>query len=144
MQNDGSSVVTVAILAVTFILIVLIAFLPSIIAFKKEHPNRWLILAINGFLGPIGGIGWLLALVWSLRAVHKSPLSATGEGSDGGESGLNLFVNDERKIRVVGGGITVAEELSTLKDLLDSGAISQDEFASLKTNVLSKIKKLES
>lgn len=123
-----------------------IAFLPSIIAFRKEHPNRWLILAINGFLGPIGGLGWLLALVWAMKAVHKSPLTATGEGTDGGESGLNIFANDEQKISISSRveGImrrSVVEELAALQVLLDRGAINSSEFKKLKRELMERSEK---
>jgi T4 superinfection immunity protein len=47
-------------------------FLPTIIAFARNHHNAWAICALNGFLGWTV-IGWISALVWSLTAVR--PLS---------------------------------------------------------------------
>jgi hypothetical protein len=140
-MDDGSVVfqyfLTIFILAA---IVLPIAFLPSIIAFRKKHPNRWLILAVNGFLGPIGGLGWLLALAWSLKVIHRSPLTEEGLGSDGGESGLNIFVNDERKVRIVNEGQwgtpDKTEQLLKLKELLDSGALTKEEFETVKGEIL--------
>jgi Superinfection immunity protein len=61
---------------------------PTLLAFRRDHPNRWIILVINvAFGGTI--IGWGIALVWAMRAAHR-----VGSTSSGGESGLNLFIND--------------------------------------------------
>ena len=40
--------------------------LPTLIAFRRRHPNRWAILAINLVLGQTG-IGWVVSLVWALH-----------------------------------------------------------------------------
>lgn len=47
-----------------------VAFLPSIIAFVRRHHNRYAILVLNILLGWTG-VGWVLALVWSLTAVWR-------------------------------------------------------------------------
>jgi hypothetical protein len=49
-----------------------IFFLPSIIAFNREHRNRWVILVINIVFG-FTLLGWLVALIWSLNKID-SPL----------------------------------------------------------------------
>ena len=58
---------------VASLLFVLISFaiymLPTIIAFRRKHPNRWIIALINFFFG-VTFIGWILALVWSMLAIH--------------------------------------------------------------------------
>ena len=57
---------------------------PTLLAFRRDHPNRWIILVINvAFGGTI--IGWGIGLVWAMRAAHR-----VGSTSSGGESGLNL------------------------------------------------------
>src|ERR1700722_10006612 len=69
--------------------------LASIVAFRRDHPNRWIILVINlAFGGTV--IGWGVALAWAMRAVHR-----LGSASSGGESGLNLFVNDVTKVQLL-------------------------------------------
>jgi len=77
----------------------LIYMVPTIVAFRRNHPNRWLILALNlAFGGTV--FGWVICIVWACQAIH---LTDDPEGSDGGESGLNLFVNDIQRVRVEAG-----------------------------------------
>jgi hypothetical protein len=45
-----------------FLAILLIGFMPSIVAIRTRHPRRWLIIAVNFFLGGLG-IGWIIAWV---------------------------------------------------------------------------------
>ncbi|UWU20931.1 superinfection immunity protein [Rhizobium sp. CB3060] len=128
-DDDGSVV------AATFLIIGLIATLiyliPTIIAFCRSHPNRWLIAVINVALGGTG-IGWLGALVWACSAAHLSPT-----GSNGGESGLNLFVNDPQRVKIEPAGLQmsfddISAQLLRLKRLRDGGAITPDEYEDLK------------
>lgn len=42
-----------------------IYFLPTIIAFKRSHRNRWIIFLLNIFGATI--ILWVIALVWALN-----------------------------------------------------------------------------
>lgn len=42
-----------------------ISFLPSIIAFRRDHPSRIAILLVNIFLSWTG-IAWIVALVWAI------------------------------------------------------------------------------
>ena len=107
---------------------------PSITAFARSHPNRWLIAALNVF-GGLTVLGWVLALLWALQAIHKSPRTALGSGTDGGESGLNVFANDDRRV-VVKSSADPATQLRHLKELADSGTISPEEFAVLKADVI--------
>ena len=44
-----------------------IFFLPTIIAFKRSHRNRWIIFLLNIFGATI--ILWVIALVWSLNKI---------------------------------------------------------------------------
>jgi hypothetical protein len=123
--------------AIIFLIIGIVFILPSIVAFRRDHPNRWIILVINvAFGGTI--IGWGVAMVWALRAVHQP-----GFANSGGESGLNLFINDVKKIQVVEPpplpAASVAQELERLHDLLTRGAISQVEFDGLKASFLDNI-----
>ncbi|MBY0370046.1 superinfection immunity protein [bacterium] len=131
-DGDNTWIVVLAVIVIGLY----IYFLPSIFAFKREHPNRWIILAINTFLGATGII-WLASLIWALRAVH---ISATG--NDGGESGLNVAVNDEATVRVIhenqagSAGTDIVSQLQRLKGLLDSGAITPDEYEHLKRQAI--------
>jgi Superinfection immunity protein/Short C-terminal domain len=121
-------------LAAFFLIIGFVYIIPTFIAFRRNHPNRWPILLINVVFG--GTIlGWGIALGWALRAVHRP-----GSTSSGGESGLNIFVNDVRRVQLVEPPPhpqpSTTEELERLHELLVRGAISQDEFDGLKAKLL--------
>jgi hypothetical protein len=128
------------VIAIVIIVLAFIYFVPSIVAFRRGHPNRWPILIINFLFGGTG-LGWLGSLVWAAGAVHKSPT-----GSNGGESGLNVFVNDPVTVRLAPESVpalidsgTVEEKLRRLKQLFDSGAISAEEYAGLKKPLLDRL-----
>ena len=133
--------------AVFFILLILF-FIPTYVAFYRNHPNRWLILVINATLGGTG-IGWLGSLVWAFSAAHMS-----NEGSNGGESGLNLFANDPQQVTIVPSerdgqikspsvpplkdklGNDIVAQLGKLNALKQSGTIDEDEFLVLKRKLI--------
>ena len=131
------------ILALATLAFLVVYFIPSYIAFYRQHPNRWLILVINTGLG-LTGVIWLGCIIWALQIIHLS-----GEdGSDGGESGLNLFANDEQRVRLtnVEGSATFFQPstddylsmLMQLKNLHETGALSDEEFSLLKERLLSE------
>jgi hypothetical protein len=132
VQTDDTAFaifMVIALLIVGFIYI-----LPTVVAFRRVHPNRWIILVINvAFGGTI--LGWGIALAWALRAAHR-----VGSASSGGESGLNLFVNDTKRIQVVEPpplpATSLSHELERLHDLHTRGAISQAEFDGLKAKLI--------
>jgi hypothetical protein len=89
-----------------------------------------MILVINlAFGGTI--IGWGVALAWAMRAVHR-----LGSTNSGGDSGLNVFINDVRKVQVIEPPAlpqtSATQELERLHSLLIRGVISQIEFDVLK------------
>lgn len=114
---------------------------PAIVAFWRDHPNRWLILIINAMLGGTG-IVWLFCLVWAFRAAH---IAASADGSDGGESGLNLAANDPKVItwdkkgsrpRIPDTTSSTLEKLERLRELHQQGTIDSDQFSRLRDHVL--------
>jgi hypothetical protein len=48
------------------IFIFLIYFIPSAIAFRKGHRNKWSIFWLNLLLGG-SGAGWIVCLVWAIK-----------------------------------------------------------------------------
>ena len=58
--------VIVAILIIIFSIILFL--LPIIIAISRNHPNKVAIILINVLVGWTG-IGWLIALIWSVLAI---------------------------------------------------------------------------
>lgn len=120
-----------------FVIVGLIVFcIPSVIAFKRRHPNRWPILLINMIFGGTG-LGWFGALMWAMSAVHRSPT-----GNHGGESGLNLFVNDVKTLRVSASdqqaGNDPVADLLRLKKLFDAGVVTADEYAAMRKPLLDR------
>lgn len=116
-----------------YVTVALVYVTPSIVAFRRRHPNRWLILVINmAFGGTI--IGWGIALAWALHAAHRP-----GDQPSGGESGLNLFINDAHKVQLVEPPPppqSLGQELERLHGLLTQGVISQAEFDGLKAKLI--------
>lgn len=133
-QPPGSDTAFAIFLVIGLLIAGLVYIAPSIVAFRRNHPNRWIILVINIAFGETI-IGWGIALVWALRAVHRSGLT-----SNGGESGLNIFVNDVRKVQLVEPPplpqTSAVLELERLHDLLVRGVISQVEFDGFKAKLL--------
>lgn len=121
-----------------------IYLIPTVVAFHRQHPNRWVILGINIVFGETG-LGWIGALLWASTAIHRSPT-----GNHGGESGLNLFVNDPKTVRVEGLSMpppvpptapvteALGDQLERLASLHERGLIDDEEHASLRRAVLDR------
>ncbi len=59
--------VNLGITGIIFLCIVsfVIYILPGVIAYKRDHHYKWVIIAMNLFFGATA-IGWLVALVWAV------------------------------------------------------------------------------
>lgn len=57
-------------LILIIILIGFIYFMPSIIAFNREHKDRRAVLALNSILGWTA-VGWLVSLVWAFTGSNR-------------------------------------------------------------------------
>lgn len=126
-----------------------LSVLPTFIAFWRRHPNRWLIMIINIAFGATV-IGWLGALVWALHAVHKPDDPSR---SAGGESGLNVFVNDVQRVQLIDdsagmrrsvidgkvGFDTAVAELERLAKLREARHLTEAEHEALKSTVLRRV-----
>ena len=64
--------VTPLLIAALALLVFFIHFLPSFIAFSRDHHNRLAILILNILFGWTG-FGWLILLIWSLSG-QREPL----------------------------------------------------------------------
>lgn len=53
------------IIAITFIPLVLLYFLPTYVAYRRKHNNVLPIFLVNLLLGGLYGIGWVIALIWA-------------------------------------------------------------------------------
>lgn len=134
--SPDSLPVVVALLIFTVVLLIFNGYmLPTIVAFRRSHPNRWIICAVNLFAG-VTVLGWVLCLIWALHRVH---LKSNPSGTDGGESGLNVYGNDTKWVRVISqenapsrSGRSLAAELQELAELRKQGLLSDQEFSSAK------------
>lgn len=68
--KSKSSMVIPVILLIVFLVIVY--FIPTAIAVKRKHPNRFGIVIVNIFLG-WSLIGWVVALVWAVTDSKSKP-----------------------------------------------------------------------
>lgn len=48
---------------------VLLYFLPAVVAFHRDHAQRWIILLLNVFLAPTG-VAWIILLIWAFSQSH--------------------------------------------------------------------------
>ena len=88
-------------------------FLPSIIAYRRKHPNKTAILIVNFLLGWTF-LGWAGALVWACLDVDASKASTL--------------------TRNIGGN--KYEDIARLQKLKESGAITEVEFEIEKQKLL--------
>lgn len=100
---------------------------PTIVAFKRQHPNRFVIAAVN-LVGGMTGFLWVMTLIWAFQRVHVSEA-----GSNGGESGLNIVANDPVHLAVAR---DKPAQLTELKALLDAGQITAEQYAKVKAEIL--------
>jgi len=100
---------------------------PTIVAFKRQHPNRFVIAAVN-LVGGMTGFLWVLTLIWAFQRVHVSET-----GSNGGESGLNIVANDPVHVAVAR---DKPAQLAELKLLLDAGELTMDQYQKLRAEII--------
>jgi hypothetical protein len=123
-------------LVVLPVLVIYLYFLPTFIAFRRVHPNRVVILVLNVLFG-LTILGWALLLIWATRAAHLS------NPSRGGESGLNVLINDrplvQPELSIATARATATSELEALSAMNESGSLTIDEYTRLRAEVLSRL-----
>tara|TARA_Y200000002_G_C22092864_1_gene419340 strand:+ start:65 stop:370 length:306 start_codon:yes stop_codon:yes gene_type:complete len=83
-------------------------FLPSIIAWNKNHPYKIPIILINVFGSLLWGLGWFIALVWCFILPSASSTAPSGS----------------------------ADEIRKLYELKEQGVITEKEFETKKAELL--------
>ena len=125
-------------------------FLPTIIAILRQKTNTGAIFALNFFLG-WSLIGWVVSLIWALSSdnvrtqtviVNNAPPASASPAPAYEYRGVQL----NRKAAGPGdhAGMKQAanapsdkfEELRKLKQLLDEGVLTQEEFNKQKSRLL--------
>lgn len=92
------------------LLILPLAFLPTIIAIGKNHPYKVAIVLLNVVGGLFYGIGWCAALIWCFVVPRDSGKPAVG----------------------------VAQELERLHELKTRGILTPEEFETRKRAMLAR------
>ena len=98
---DGSTI--------TFLVLILMYFLPTIVAFMRQQYNTTSIFILNLFLG-WSVIGWVVALVWAFKKPDTQATTILSSSN--------------------------ADEIKKLKELADAGIISAEEYETKKQLLL--------
>ena len=112
-----------AIELIVLLIISSLYFIPTIIAFSRKRNNRTAIFILNLFLGWTF-VGWIASLVWACVADKPQTIVVNNSYSSSEKT------SDPNKIE------DKFESLKKLKDLLDSGVLSQSEFEEQKARIL--------
>ena len=112
-----------AFLIILLITAVAFYFMPTIIAFNRDHSARFAILFINLFFG-FTGIAWIACLVWSFSGSSQMSVSQTVIVNS--RSGDSVGDHDQRRY----------EKLAKLSELKKMGAITEAEFQQEKSKII--------
>lgn len=103
-----------------------IYFLPSIIALSRKKNNAAGIILLNFFLGWTF-IGWIVSLIWACLKDNEPQTIVVNNSYPKQQNSLDTKRNDfDEKL----------DSLQKLKNLLDSGVLSQEEFEQQKAKLL--------
>lgn len=124
-------------------------FMPTIIAMVRNKSNRGAIFLLNLFLGWTF-VGWIVSLVWAVAAESQPQQVIINNSAPVGESQQATFVRTSAPIRTTAPTLQKAasnntkppshqdkiDQLRQLKDLLDDGTLTQEEFDRQKAGIL--------
>ena len=105
---------------IVLIFLLAIYFIPTIVAFSRNKNNRTAIFVLNLFLGWTL-VGWIVSLVWA--CISDKPQTI-------------VMNNSFSENKPIGKTEDKLESLQKLKELLDSGALTQAEFEEQKAKIL--------
>ncbi len=69
-QSSVSGVSVILLTLLPILLALIVYFIPTVIAVRKQHTNKTAIILLNVFLGWTF-IGWVVALIWSVMKKDK-------------------------------------------------------------------------
>lgn len=105
---------------------IVIYFLPSIIALSRKKNNGAAIIMLNFFLGWTF-IGWIASLIWACTTDRQTQTIVVNNTPFPKEENSSTQKNEfDEKLN----------SLQKLKNLLDSGVLSQEEFEQQKSKLL--------
>lgn len=109
-------------------------FLPSIIAIMRQHPQKWLLIALNVFAGWTGFF-WIGLLIWSLWPKEKLIAFQNGQG-------WGPYQAHDQTQSFSGSASTTASPAETLAQLArmrDQGTLTEDEFTKAKERLINRL-----
>jgi hypothetical protein len=115
------------ILLVVAIPALLLYFLPTILAFSRKKANKGIIFLVNFFFG-WSLIGWVASLIWALSTDNSQTIIVNNNPANLEEK---VPVNKESTYD------DKLNNLQRLKDLFDSGVLTEMEFEEQKSKILS-------
>ena len=127
------TVITLYIAAFIFYII------PSIVAWRRQHYYKWVIIALNIFFG-VTGIGWLVALVWAAWPKDTPIFSLLTRDAVTGKANTESFKEIGHAASSVSKGTDQhTDNLDLLERyvrLRNEGVLSEEEFLKKKTELL--------
>lgn len=123
------------------ILLAFLYFLPTYIAFRRDHAFKWIIFAINVVLGA-SGLGWLVALIWAIYPSNRSladPVlgNPTGTGTrNAGHALADVAAAQAQAQAQPHGAATALDALERLNALAEKGVVTKEEFEKKKAELL--------
>ena len=129
---------TILLYIILAFVVIALYFVPTIIAYRRDHGYKGIILAINLVLGA-SGIGYLIALVWAIWPQEKSILDPVL----GNPTGLGVRnVGDtfgSKKAGEVRGEVQekdMTAEIEKIAKLLKEGHLTREEYDSMKKKII--------
>ena len=127
--------------AIIIIISLISYFLPTVIAMLRGKSNTFAILLLNLFLGWTF-IGWIVALVWSVTSDNKpQTIVVNNNSSIEPRNEFKTFSSQRIKSEQTNNSNLNSHQekiqnLKKLKQLLDDGILTQEEFVQQKNQIL--------
>jgi len=114
----GSSESFIIPIIIGILLLIVVYFIPMIVALMRNHRNKVSIIVVNILLGWTF-IGWVIALVWSLTQPHEQ---------------TPIIVNTAQPINDL-----TAQKMHDLAKLRSDSLITEEEYQSKRAELLSNM-----
>ena len=127
--------------AIVIVISLISYFLPTVIAMLRGKSNTFAILLLNLFLGWTF-IGWIVALVWSVTSDNKpQTIVVNNNSSIEPRNEFKTFSSQRIKSEQTNNSNLNSHQekiqnLKKLRQLLDDGILTQEEFVQQKNQIL--------
>jgi Na+/H+-dicarboxylate symporter len=119
-------------LGILIIPFLIIYFIPTMIVFSRNSPNKIGVFLLNLFLG-FTFIGWIVALIWAFSSKAKTTIIINNTQQESKSEKPNHKQNnptDDLTHKL--------NQIERLKKLFDEGTISKEEFESQKEKIFNR------